>query len=71
MRIACLQHPDYVDRPRSIALLDTASVTLETSTAYGHDTAGRLNRVWYHPKLGANGIPQGAPDFMCKAGLSS
>jgi RHS repeat-associated protein len=32
------------------------------TTGYGHDIAGRLDRVWHHPAL-TNGVPQGTPTF--------
>lgn len=55
------RHYDTYGRPLSLNLATTAGVSQYT-TGYGHDNAGRLDRVWHHPAL-TNGVPQGNPTF--------
>jgi hypothetical protein len=56
------RHYDPQGRPLSLALATTAG-TVQYTSAYGYDGAGRLDRVWHHPALDAAGNPAGAATF--------
>jgi RHS repeat-associated protein len=53
---------DPLGRPLSL------KVGTDYTTAYGFDTAGRINRVWDHPDLNATGVPVDGNDVPLEDG---